>query len=391
MADSHSQATPLLAEIVRTVEPSLVCVKTPTNSGSGFVADDAGNVITNAHVVEHHADVTLEFVNGATSAGVVVGVNWESDLACVRLMDMSDRTPLPLGDSDSALIGEEVLAMGYPLSEILKGSPTVTRGIISAKRAGSLQTDAALNPGNSGGPLVDSRGRVIGVNTSVIEVAGGRVIDGIGFAIPINDVKAELETLTSNSTLQSRSRSAAMRPTPIQAEQQPTPAQPQQPLPVQPTPDPLFPTMPQPAPPPPAEPPAPLWLQPAPPEVAPAPQLAEPPQPQTVIERARQTAEQIIINAHAEAAQIIVRAETRAEEIRAAGEPREADRVMDNAHQQADAVIADGIERSRKVVADGVKRDAAHRKPRSSSVKPTGVARGIVRALKEAAQALITR
>lgn len=87
--------------------------------------------------------------------------------------------------------------MGYPLSEILRGSPTVTRGIISAKRLNGLQTDAAINPGNSGGPLLDSHGRVIGVNTSVLAPADGRVVEGIGFAIPISDVKKNLDLLTS--------------------------------------------------------------------------------------------------------------------------------------------------------------------------------------------------
>ena len=197
MADSNSRPTPSLAEIVRKVEPSLVCVKTPASSGSGFVVDDAGNVITNAHVVEHYTDMDLEFVNGATSSGTVVGVNWDLDLACIRLLDAVDVVPVPMGDSDSALVGEEVLAMGYPLSEILEGSPTVTRGIISAKRPGRLQTDAAINPGSSGGPLVDSQGRVIGVNTSVIDVAQGRNIEGIGFAIAINQVKTELASLIS--------------------------------------------------------------------------------------------------------------------------------------------------------------------------------------------------
>ena len=197
MAESNSGAPPSLSEIVRSVEPGLVCILTPTGNGSGFVVDDAGNVITNAHVVEHYADVTLEFVDGSVSVGVVVGKNWGLDLACVRLTDIVDLVPLSMGDSDSVQVGEDVLAMGYPLNDIIGGSPTVTRGIISAKRPDSLQTDAAINPGNSGGPLIDARGRVIGVNTSVIDSAAGRNIDGIGFAIPINDVKSQLEALAS--------------------------------------------------------------------------------------------------------------------------------------------------------------------------------------------------
>jgi hypothetical protein len=174
-----------------------VCISTPNSKGSGFVADTDGHVITNAHVVEHHAKVSLEFVNGETHTGTVVGIHPHLDLACVRLPGGLRPSPLPLGDSESAQVGEDVVAMGYPLSEILRGSPTVTRGIISAKRLNDLQTDAAINPGNSGGPLLDSYGRVIGVNTSTLTAADGRVVEGIGFAIPIDDVKKNLDLLTS--------------------------------------------------------------------------------------------------------------------------------------------------------------------------------------------------
>ncbi|MYD74807.1 MAG: trypsin-like serine protease, partial [Chloroflexi bacterium] len=189
--------TPPLSQIVRHAEASLVCITTPNNTGSGFVADTDGHVITNAHVVERHAEVLLEFVDGGTHIGAVVGVHPHLDLACVRLPDGIHPRPLQLGDSASAQVGEDVVAMGYPLSEILKGSPTVTRGIVSAKRLNDLQTDAAINPGNSGGPLLDSHGRVIGVNTSILAAPDGRVVEGIGFAIPIDDVKKSLHLLTS--------------------------------------------------------------------------------------------------------------------------------------------------------------------------------------------------
>lgn len=196
MATSYPP-TPPLSQIVRQAEASLVCITTPHSTGSGFVADTDGHVITNAHVVDHHAEVLLEFVDGGTYTGAVVGVHPRLDLACVRLPDGLEPPPLELGDSASAQVGEDVVAMGYPLSEILKGSPTVTRGIVSAKRLNDLQTDAAINPGNSGGPLLDSYGRVIGVNTSILAPADGRVVGGIGFAIPINDVKDNLGLLTS--------------------------------------------------------------------------------------------------------------------------------------------------------------------------------------------------
>ena len=186
-----------LSDIVRDVEPSLVCVKTPTQSGSGFVIDYSGNVITNAHVVEHHKDVILDFVGNVGVSGVVLGVNRDMDLACLRVTGDAELTPVSLGDSDLAQVGEDVFVMGFPLSSVLNASPTVTRGVISAKHSDRLQTDAAINPGNSGGPLIDDSGHVIGVNTSVVEIAEGRIIEGIGFAIPINVVKAELRSLAS--------------------------------------------------------------------------------------------------------------------------------------------------------------------------------------------------
>ncbi|MCY4618470.1 MAG: trypsin-like peptidase domain-containing protein [Chloroflexi bacterium] len=197
--EAQIPSTPPLSQIVRDAEPSLVCIRTPSSSGSGFVVDLSGNVITNSHVVGSHTEVTLEFVNGETHNGLVIGVHPSLDLACIRLSENLTLKPLPLGDSGSAQVGEDVVAIGYPMSDFLKGSPTVTRGIISAKRVDSLQTDAAINPGNSGGPLLDSHGNAIGVNTSVLAPVAGQSIGGIGFAIPIDDVKEALDLLASGT------------------------------------------------------------------------------------------------------------------------------------------------------------------------------------------------
>ena len=190
-----------VSEIVRRAQPGLAHIDTPTGSGSGFVIEAEGFIITNAHVVQGHSTVTAKFVDGAEYTGTVVGRDEAIDLACVRITNAGPLSPLPLGDSDTAPVGEDVLAMGYPLADILGGSPTVTRGIISGKQWNEIQTDAAINPGNSGGPLVDSRGFVIGVNTSVIENVGGRNITGIGFAIPSNVVKEQFAFLASGDTV----------------------------------------------------------------------------------------------------------------------------------------------------------------------------------------------
>ena len=195
------QPAPRVSEIVHRTQPGLAHIDTPTGSESGFVIDDDGFIITNAHVVEEHSTVTAKFVDGAEYIGTVVGKDEEIDLACIRISDADHLTPLPLGDSDAALVGEDVLAMGYPLADILGGSLTVTRGIISGKQWDEIRTDAAINPGNSGGPLVDPNGFVIGVNTSVIENVGGRNITGIGFAIPSNVVKERFAFLASGGTV----------------------------------------------------------------------------------------------------------------------------------------------------------------------------------------------
>ena len=190
-----------VSEIVRRTQPGLVHIDVPTGSGSGFVIDAEGYIITNAHVVQEHSTVTAKFVDGAEYTGTVVGKDEKIDLACIRIANAGPLSPLPLGDSDAIPVGEDVLAMGYPLADLLGGSPTVTRGIVSGKQRDEIQTDAAINPGNSGGPLVDPHGFVIGVNTSVIESVGGRNITGIGFAIPSNVVKERFAFLASGGTV----------------------------------------------------------------------------------------------------------------------------------------------------------------------------------------------
>ena len=195
------QPKPPVSEIVRRTQPGLVHIDVPTGSGSGFVIDADGFIITNAHVVREHATVTAKFVDGAEYTGTVVGKDETIDLACIRIANAGPLSPLPLGDSEAVPVGEDVLAMGYPLADLLGGSPTVTLGIISAKQRNEIQTDAAINPGNSGGPLVDPHGFVIGVNTSVIANVGGRNITGIGFAIPSNVVKERFGFLASGGTV----------------------------------------------------------------------------------------------------------------------------------------------------------------------------------------------
>jgi S1-C subfamily serine protease len=166
--------------------------------GSGFVIDKTGHIVTNYHVVQGAKKINVSFSNGASTKATVVGVDPSSDLA-VLTVDASSRalTPLQLGNSDAMRVGDPVVAIGNPFGL----DRTVTAGIVSAiQRAITapngytidhvIQTDAAINHGNSGGPLLNRRGQVIGVNAQ-IETGGsgngGNV--GVGFAIPSNTVK----------------------------------------------------------------------------------------------------------------------------------------------------------------------------------------------------------
>jgi putative serine protease PepD len=163
--------------------------------GSGFVIDTDGHIVTNAHVVDGAGTVTVHFANGKSVKARVVGTDGSSDLAVLQVnVPASQLDPLPLGSSSSVDVGEGVIAIGSPFG--LPGS--VTAGIVSAvgrtikapngySIANSVQTDAAINHGNSGGPLLDGDGRVIGVNAQIESESGGN--DGVGFAIPVDTVK----------------------------------------------------------------------------------------------------------------------------------------------------------------------------------------------------------
>ena len=172
--------------------------------GSGFVVDKAGHILTNFHVVDGAKQVRVSFSNGGSMKATIVGTDPSSDLAVLKI-DASSRalTPLPLGDSDQIKVGDPVVAIGNPFGL----DRTVTAGIVSAiQRAITapngytidhvIQTDAAINHGNSGGPLLNGRGEVIGVN-SQIETGGsgssGNV--GVGFAVPSNTVKTVIAQL----------------------------------------------------------------------------------------------------------------------------------------------------------------------------------------------------
>jgi len=181
-------------EVVRAALASTVTIKTPSGSGSGFFVTDTGLVITNAHVVAGASRIVIR-TQATETFGTIVRLAVEDDLALVRA-NIAAAVALPLGDSDAVQVGDDVIAVGSPLG--LEG--TVTRGIISnlrpvlGGRIPLIQFDAAISPGNSGGPLLDERGQVLGVNTLKALPQGA---ESLGFAISINHVKAVFGPLLS--------------------------------------------------------------------------------------------------------------------------------------------------------------------------------------------------
>ncbi|MFI1254016.1 trypsin-like peptidase domain-containing protein [Streptomyces netropsis] len=221
-AEQASRAPGSIAGIAARALPGVVTIHVrggeDQGTGTGFVLDKRGHILTNNHVVEPagtDGSISVTFNGGQTAKATVVGRDSGYDLAVIKVTGVSGLTPLPLGNSDSVQVGDSVVAIGAPFD--LAG--TVTTGIISAKerpitagggkRDGSdvsyvdaLQTDAPINPGNSGGPLVDAQARVIGINSAIRSAGsedgpgggqGGSI--GLGFAIPINQAKRVAEEL----------------------------------------------------------------------------------------------------------------------------------------------------------------------------------------------------
>ena len=171
--------------------------------GSGFIINEEGYILTNYHVIQGAQEISVTLSNDVTTTAQIVNYDENQDVAMIKITDESVKIPatVELGDSDSLQPGEEVIAIGTPLSTEL--SSTVTKGIISATSRSVavesgvtmnlIQTDAAINAGNSGGPLVNTKGEVVGINSSKIS---GEAVEGIGFSIPINDIKDKIESLS---------------------------------------------------------------------------------------------------------------------------------------------------------------------------------------------------
>jgi S1-C subfamily serine protease len=179
-------------------------------TGSGFVIDDSGDILTNAHVVEGASKIEVGFSNKKTVSAKLVGRDTSNDIALLKVdVAKGELKPIPLGDSGKANVGDSVVAIGNPFGL----DRTVTTGIVSALQrqlrapngftiSNVIQTDAAINPGNSGGPLLDARGRVIGINSQIATAGSGGGSIGIGFAVPIDKAKEIANQLKKSGKVQ---------------------------------------------------------------------------------------------------------------------------------------------------------------------------------------------
>jgi S1-C subfamily serine protease len=208
-ANLHASEKALIELFERTA-PSVVYINTsayrrdyfsrnilevPKGSGSGFVWDDEGHIVTNWHVIQGAKKIEVTFVGGKTFEAELIGEAPDKDLALLKIEDeIDDVKPLALGNSSKLKVGQSTIAIGNPFGL----DHTLTTGVVSSlgreidspggvKIRDIIQTDAAINPGNSGGPLLDSSGRLIGVNTAIISPSGG--YSGIGFSIPVDALK----------------------------------------------------------------------------------------------------------------------------------------------------------------------------------------------------------
>jgi serine protease Do len=204
------------ADAFNKVAPAVVIISTKTGGsgiasggegmGSGFIINEEGYILTNYHVIQSAKEISVTLSDNTEVSATVVNYDSEKDIAMIKL---KEGTKVPaiaeLGDSDEVYAGAEVIAIGTPLSKSF--AQTLTKGVISGSNrtiegengtsVNLLQTDAAINPGNSGGPLVNAKGQVIGINSmKIADTIGTTTVEGIGFAIPINEVKNKIDALS---------------------------------------------------------------------------------------------------------------------------------------------------------------------------------------------------
>jgi S1-C subfamily serine protease len=209
-ADIYEKVRPSVMEITSTLQSGGPLGQQAQGTGTGVVLDSDGRILTNNHVVDGAQSIEVRFSDESTSSAKVLGTDPANDLAVIQVTDSGlDLHPAQLGDSDALRPGDPVLAIGNPFNL----ESTITQGIVSATGRtystgantrpirNMIQTDAAVNPGNSGGPLLNAQGEVIGINTLLENPTGDNVNVGVAFAVAINTAKQSLSQLESGQAI----------------------------------------------------------------------------------------------------------------------------------------------------------------------------------------------
>lgn len=199
-ATAAAAAIRSISDVATEIDGGLVRVVTPTGHGSGFVVSQDGLVVTNAHVVDEYSTVTVISVEGERYEAPVLGSDMLIDLAVLRVDSAAALRPMPLADVARVREGQEIIALGFPTTEDSGRRYTVSTGTVHSHYTHGavrrIHTNAAINPGSNGGPLVNRKGEVIGVNTSGFAEYAGR-----SFAISVSEVKANLDSLASGKVV----------------------------------------------------------------------------------------------------------------------------------------------------------------------------------------------
>jgi S1-C subfamily serine protease len=209
-ADIYEKVRPSVVEITSTLQSGGPLGQQAQGTGTGVVLDSDGRILTNNHVIDGAESIEVRFSDESTSSAKVLGTDPANDLAVIQVTDSGlDLHPAQLGDSDALRPGDPVLAIGNPFNL----ESTITQGIVSATGRtystgantrpirNMIQTDAAVNPGNSGGPLLNAQGEVVGINTLLENPTGDNVNVGVAFAVAINTAKQSMSQLESGEAI----------------------------------------------------------------------------------------------------------------------------------------------------------------------------------------------
>jgi len=196
ITEAVQKALPAVVAVINREATSTGENGNPLAMGSGVVIDERGYIVTNEHVVHEVGEITVLLADGLERDADLVGQDWPFTDVAVLKIDGEGLAPIALGDSDTLVLGQRVISVGNSLQDFRS---SVTMGVVSGLERrwqrdgifmeGLIQTDAAVNPGNSGGALIDSQGRLVGMPTSVVRTDNGRTVEGVAFAIPSNTIE----------------------------------------------------------------------------------------------------------------------------------------------------------------------------------------------------------